>query len=69
MEKTRQTKKPSHVAYIVEGEGDNARWTEIGALWQHEDSKGFNLSLSAVPLAGRLVIREKQTQTQGKRGQ
>lgn len=69
MEKTTETRRPTHLAFIVDGEGDNAQWTEIGALWQHTDRKGFNLTLKAIPVSGRLVIRERQTQTEGKRGQ
>jgi len=53
-------KQPTHSAYMVDGEGDSAIWTEIGALWKHEDGKGFNLNLKAMPLGGRLVIRERK---------
>jgi hypothetical protein len=41
----------------VEGEGDSAFWTKVGAAWQHEDGEGYNISLSAMPLSGRLVVR------------
>ena len=54
----RTQKKPSHAVYVVEGEGDNAFWTKIGAAWEHQDGKGLNLTLSALPLNGRLVIRD-----------
>ena len=60
-------KRPSHAAYMVEGEGDNATWTEIGALWAHEDGQGFNLSLKALPVSGRIVIRQRKAKdTQAK---
>lgn len=49
--------RPSHVVSIVEGEGDNTTWTEIGAMWTHKDGKGFNLSLKAFPVTGRLTVR------------
>ena len=49
--------RPSHVVSIVEGEGDNTTWTEIGAMWPHKDGKGFNLSLKAIPVTGRLTVR------------
>lgn len=55
-----KAKKPSHEAFVVTGEGDNAFWTKIGAVWPHEDGKGFNLDLIALPVAGRLVIRERK---------
>ena len=57
---TTQNKRPTHSAYMVEGEGENAIWTEIGALWAHEDGQGFNLSLKAIPVSGRLVIRKRK---------
>ncbi|WP_346658407.1 hypothetical protein [Bradyrhizobium sp. 134] len=43
---------------MVDGEGDNAFWTKIGAAWEHKDGKGFNILLTAMPLNGRLVIRQ-----------
>lgn len=51
---------PTHGAFVVEGEGDNAFWTRIGAAWAHRDGQGFNVSLSAVPLNGRLVLRVRK---------
>jgi hypothetical protein len=44
--------------FVVDGEGENAFWTKIGAAWLHEDGKGFNLALTAMPVSGRLVVRE-----------
>lgn len=61
---TTTSNRPSHVVSIVDGEGDNATWTEIGALWPHKDGRGFNLSLKAVPLTGRLVIRTRKEQSE-----
>ena len=49
--------RPSHTVSIVEGEGDNTTWTEIGAMWTHKDGKGFNILCDAVPLQGRIVMR------------
>ena len=54
--------KPSHKCFVVEdrGEGDDndAFWTRIGSAWPHKDGKGINVVLSALPLNGRLVLRE-----------
>jgi hypothetical protein len=50
---------PSHGVFVVEGEGEAAFWTKIGAAWAHGDGQGFNLSLSAVPLSGRIVLRTR----------
>lgn len=63
MSKPATSRKPSHTAYTVDGEGDSATWTEIGAAWRHEDGKGFNLSLKALPVNGRLVLRERKAKT------
>ena len=37
--------RPSHVAWLVEGEGDKSTWTEIGAMWPNKDGQGFQLNL------------------------
>jgi hypothetical protein len=60
--------RPSHAVYVVEGEGESAFWTKIGSAWVHEDGEGFNLSLIAVPLTGRLVIRKKSQKDQPEAG-
>lgn len=56
--KRNEKNQTPHGVYVVEGEGDNAFWTKIGAAWAHQDGKGFNIQLSSLPLNGRLVIRE-----------
>lgn len=58
MTTNRKPNRPSHTVFMVEGDGDNATWLELGALWPHTKSNGFNLSLKAVPVArdARLVI-------------
>ncbi|WP_152048774.1 hypothetical protein [Aureimonas psammosilenae] len=56
---TGRSNLPTHGVFVVEGEGESAYWTKIGAAWSHQDGKGFNISLSAVPLNGRLVLRER----------
>lgn len=61
----RTQKKPRHAVYVVEGEGDNAFWTKIGAAWEHQDGKGLNITLSALPLNGRLVIRDPKVDEDG----
>jgi len=57
-ETTQPGKKPTHRLYRVNGNGENASWTPIGAAWAHQDGKGFSISCDAVPLTGRIVIRE-----------
>ncbi|MBS0533100.1 MAG: hypothetical protein JSR72_03495 [Proteobacteria bacterium] len=59
-----KTNRPSHSVYVVEGEGESAYWTKVGAAWRHEDGKGFNISLTCLPLNGRIVIREPKADTE-----
>jgi hypothetical protein len=66
MTDTRKPNRPSHTLWMVEGEGDKADWTEIGALWKHSKGDGFNLSLRAIPMAkdARLVILARKAKEQ-----
>lgn len=50
--------RPGFRLYSVTGEGDAARWTDIGVAWATRDGKGFTLNLNALPLNGRVVMRE-----------
>jgi hypothetical protein len=54
-----QKRKPTHDVLHVKGEGDNARWTKIGAAWMHENQGGLNVQLEFMPVGtdGRLVIK------------
>lgn len=61
-----QSNNRPHGVYIVEGEGDNAFWTRVGAAWPHEDRDGFNITLKALPVNGKLVIRKPKA-TEGQR--
>ena len=54
--------KPTHRAFIVRnyqtGNGEEkSHWTAIGSVWTHQDGKGFDVTLAAFPVDGRLVIR------------
>jgi hypothetical protein len=54
--------KPTHRAFIVRNYkaadgAEKAHWTQIGSVWTHKDGKGFDMTLSAFPVDGRLVIR------------
>jgi CHC2-type zinc finger protein len=55
--------EPSHRAYVVEdADGDQPEqkgfWTRIGSAWPHKDGKGLNIVLAALPVGGRIVLRE-----------
>ncbi len=64
--------KPTHKVFVVEerGEGDDADafWTRVGSAWQHKDGKGYNVVLSALPVNGRLVLREFNDDDKGDEG-
>jgi hypothetical protein len=43
---------------VLDREGDkSAIWARIGAAWPHNDGKGFNITLTALPIDGRLSVR------------
>jgi len=68
MKQNHSKSRPSLAVYVVEGEGDKAFWTRIGGAWTHDDGEGFNITLSALPLNGRLVVRKpKQDDREGAR--
>ena len=54
--------KPTYYAYTVrEYEKDGKKdsfWTKIGAVFEHKDGKGFDVVLEALPVNGRISIRE-----------
>jgi len=50
-------RKPDFRLFNVLGEGETAKWTPIGAAWQHRDGNGFSIFCDAVPLGGRIVMR------------
>lgn len=57
--------QPSHGVFAVENEGPNAYWTRIGSAWPHQDGQGLNVSLTAIPISGRLVVRARTEQEAG----
>lgn len=58
MTKDNNAKRPTHVIWQVIGEGEKARWMQIGAAWANRDGKGLSLKFDAYPVAGRTVVRE-----------
>lgn len=64
--KTTTNQKPSHDVFHVVGEGDAARWTRLGAAWQHKDGEGFNIQLNFMPIGaeGRFVVRKVKPRDQ-----
>lgn len=55
--------QPTMNAYVVDKrEGsDDAYWTKVGVVFEHEDGKGYNLVLTpGISVAGRIVLRERK---------
>jgi hypothetical protein len=56
---TMSGERPSHKAFVVEGEGDSAFWHRCGSAWPHKDGKGLNVQIATgLAVSGRLVLRE-----------
>jgi hypothetical protein len=59
------SRKPGATAYVVrnfenkEGKQDSS-WLKIGVAWMHDDGKGFNMQLEAMPVGGRIVVRANE---------
>ena len=66
--------KPTYFAYAVtEREGSTEEenrefWTKIGAAWRHKDGKGFTVSLEAMPLNARLLLRQPEQRDEKEAG-
>lgn len=58
-----------HRLFRVEGQGEAATWTPVGAAWPNRDGQGFNISCEAGPLQGRLVLRLITAKDTAKGGQ
>ena len=53
-----QRKRPAYRVYTVEDiDEENSWWTIVGVAFAHEDKKGMNILLRALPTDGRLVLR------------
>ena len=51
-------KRPAYRVYTVEDiDEENSFWTLVGTAFAHEDRKGMNVLLKALPVDGRLVLR------------
>ncbi|MBR0725548.1 hypothetical protein JQ612_13490 [Bradyrhizobium manausense] len=46
-----KSKKLTHEAFVVTGEGESAFWTKLGAAWPHDDGKGVNVELIALAVS------------------
>jgi hypothetical protein len=60
-EKATNGKKPDLIAYDVRDRENDKKgiWNTVGAVWFHKDGKGADVLLHAIPLSGRIVLRER----------
>ncbi len=63
--------KPVLHAYTIrdyerDGKKDSF-WTKIGVVFAHEDGKGYNVVLDAIPLDGKISLREPKAKEEGGR--
>ena len=57
--------QPTHRAYVVaKREGADDFWINVGAAFAHQDGKGFNIILQALPVDGKIVLREPQEEAE-----
>jgi hypothetical protein len=42
---------------VIRREGDEDFWLPIGAAFAHKDGKGYNVTLQALPIDGKVVLR------------
>ena len=54
--------QPQLFAYAVEDapRGQKSYWTRIGRLFPHKDGKGYDIVLNALPINGRIVVRQEE---------
>src|SRR5712672_890614 len=55
---TKDSKNQLGVYSVVSDESGRDVWVEIGLATPHHDGQGFDLTLRALPLASRLVLRD-----------
>jgi hypothetical protein len=58
-------KKPAYIANtVIDGDGNQARWREIGVAFESDKGDSITVLLDALPVTGRLVLtRPKERRT------
>jgi hypothetical protein len=57
--------QPMYRAYtVVDRDKEAPFWLNIGVAFVHKDAKGFNVILQALPLNGKLVLRQYEEEPQ-----
>jgi hypothetical protein len=58
--------QPSFRAYtIIKREGQDDFWLAIGAAFMHQDGDGYNVVLQALPIDGKIVLRQPKDDQSG----
>ncbi len=57
-------RQPDTLAYTVKDRGQDKDpvWNRIGAAWAHKDGKGQDVILDAIPVDGRITLRENRAE-------
>jgi hypothetical protein len=59
------SKQPSFRAFtVIKRDKEDDFWLDIGAAFPHEDGKGYNIVLQALPIDGRVVLRVPKDEEQ-----
>jgi hypothetical protein len=58
MSSENQNQPAFRVYSVIPREGKDDYWLNIGLAFPHNDGKGFNVMLQALPLNAKLVLRE-----------
>jgi hypothetical protein len=59
------SKQPSFRAFtVIKRDKEDDFWLDIGAAFPHEDGKGYNIVLQALPIDGRVVLRVPKDEDQ-----
>lgn len=62
--------QPSFRAYtIIKREGQDDFWLAIGAAFMHQDGDGYNVVLQALPIDGKVVLRQPKDDQSGQPAQ
>jgi hypothetical protein len=48
---------------VLDRDGQKPIWSRIGIAFRHKDGKGLNIQLNALPVDGRLTLREPEEVT------
>lgn len=58
MSEQNEKQRPSFTAYQVKTDRDEkSHFTKVGAAFPHKDGKGHTVTLDAVPVDGKIVLR------------